>query len=837
MPAHSDTPLIRRCRQEVRVLAAAMIGRCLDAARASLTDAAHGSPLVAARQTVQDALDRIEQCGAAMQSSFPAMLDQAIAKALDTADEPPGARQHDPGALPGDTELALLDDSELSHFVETSRLVQIVQPVVEHALARFDALMSSALDQLVVRPDLDPMRPEVLCRALMRMLDAQSGSTEVRRLWLRHFAQPYAKELNGLYDAVSDVLEQEGVRQARYRVKFTAGGVGAGSIVAAGNAVPMAAVLARGYPPNSAPAMPGTMPMGLPGAQMPEEDLSDEQAIRRRRAPMPGISDLAGAQAMTPQTALSEFLYNPQWAQQYDAPLPQDYYAAVQQQLAQMAAGMTAAPAPLYDEAAWLREQAGLRALAAADRPARAVTPEMFLSPRQWNQQIALPQARARTVMELKAQAARVSQALGIGAVRALVAQVAADQYILAPVREALVALEPSLLRLALAEPRFVGEAGHPARRFIEEIVQRSFAYNDEFAPEFEAFAEPVRQAVQVLDAIAEPSGQDFDRSLKALQADWQEQDEAEQQAREQGARVMEFAQKRQQLADRIARDLSLRPDLTGVPNAVADFLFNDWSLVIAHAQLTHERRELDPGGYLSIVTDLLWSVKRDQMLSDLTRLFDVVPRVIATLRMGLDMLDKDPRESQTLFDLLLRLHEPALKLRRMRSALDQGATLEALSAALQLPEQTGLVQPGQSLLTETSGQIWLGRGEREAAGFMDDDEGGHPDPAASAVSASALAQQEGDAGETAARAKVQLAQLQRGDRVDLCVRGQWRRAGLVWVSDNRTLYLFVSHGGQAVSMTRHTLEKLLCSNHVRPLEGGWAMDKAIKAVASTDGR
>jgi len=850
------------------VLARAGIGRCLDAAHAGLEDAVRESRSAAGHYGVRDALERLEQRRAAMLSDFPAVLDQAIVQALDAADEPPGQARHgERGAPPGETELALLDDSELSHFVEISRLVQVVQPEVTHALARLDTLMSSVLQQPVVRPDLNPMRPDVLCRALMRMLGEHGESTEVRRLWLRHIAKPYAKALNDLYGAIGDLLERESVQQAQYRIRLTESGMGPVVVLGEG-AVPVPSMPmpmpAGGYPLAGAPVMPGAVAgvwpaglmqladwAGLTGAQALEEDLSDEDAIRRRRAPVSPTGEPALAPAMAPQVVLRDFLYSPQLDPQYDAPLPPEYYAAVRQHLAQM----SAAPAPPYDEAAWQDAQARLRALALDQRPPQEVTPQMFLPPQQWGPQAASPQVRERTAMEIKAKADKVSQALGVHAVQALVAQVAADQRLLAPVRQAVVALEPALLRLALTEPRFFGDDAHPARRFIEIISQRSFKYNDEFSPPFAAFFEPVRQAVRALDALEDISGEDFDRAIQAQQDLWREQDQVEQQAAEQSLRTMAFAQQRQQLADKIARDLNLRADLTGVPTVVAGFLFKDWALVLAHAQLTHTGRELDPGGYLSIVSDLLWSVKRDEILRDITRLFDVVPRLIATLRRGLDMLGKAPAETQALFDMLLRFHEPVLKLRRLRSALDRGIPSQELAAMLQLPQEKDLVQPGRPLKIPVPEQPWLGRHEREVTGFMD----GLADSTGS-MSLTGLAALRGEtmagglplpawdnpsedglpaatpAPELGPVQPVQPVRLRAGDWVDLRLGRQWRRAELTWVSDNNALYLFVSQGGRAHSMTRHTLEKLLRSGHIRTSEGGAVVDKALQAIAAHAG-
>jgi hypothetical protein len=809
LAVHSDAPLIKRCRQEVLLLAGASIERCLGAACQSLVDAMHDDQSIDAHQGMQDALERLKQCRSFIQSSFPMALDHAIAEALDTTGDEQPKPENDTGERPSEIELALLDDSELSHFVEIARLVQVVQPVVERALSRLDALMSSALDQPVVQPDLDPMRPEVLCRALMRVLDEYSESTEVRRLWLRHLAKSYARELNGLYEAVANLLEREGMPQAQYRVKLTEGGAGP-AMVAVVNAEPMAPTMPAGqYPSGAAPVMSAAItrgfparPMGTAGAQMPEEELSDEEAIRRRRAPMPQMSDLASPGALVPQALLHEFLYNRQLAQQYDVPLPQEYYAAVQRQLAQMAV----APVLPYDEAA----QSG--ALATADHSARAVTLEMLLPLQHWGQQMASPRTRMSTVMELKARAAQISQALGIHVVRALLTQIAADQRILVPIREALVALEPALLRLTLAEPRFLADNVHPTRRFIEEIVQHSLKYNDEFSSKFNIFVAPVRHAIRTLDAITEPSGQDFEHTLEALRARWKALDEAEQRACEQGVRTMEFAQKRQELADKIAWDFSKRSDLAGAPRTVVNFLLKDWSLVIAHAQLTDVRGGIDPGGYLSIVSNMLWSVKCDEILRDLPRLFDVLPRVMAMLRKGLDILGKDTRESQALFDTLLHFHEPALKLRRMHSTLDKNATQEELIAILQLPKRQDLVIPDQLPSPEASTQPWLGRHEREAIGFIDQG----PDNSDTSSSAG------------------QPVKLREGDWVNLYFRRKWRRAKLVWISDSGVLYLFVGYGGRMHSMTRQTLEKLLSSGQVRPLEGDTALDEAFKIIATS---
>ena len=861
MPAvHSEAPLIKRCRQEAVSLSAVLIEHCLDAVRRGLSgkDGAGG---MTTRLVVQEALAALDTRRVVIEASFPSVLDQAIAEAVDDVNARASrraARARSPSLLPGDGGLALLDDSQLLEAVEVSRLVQAVLPTVEHTLARLNTLVSSVLDQPVVRTDLNPMRPDVLCGALMQTLAEQGVATEVRRLWLRHMTRVFARELDGLYAALVALLEGQGVQEAHYRVKLAASSLAGGGLTGALVAAPALSGAPQGraggvlmpgaaFPSRGVPTQASGLSLqehisdaeGISGA----EDISDEEAIRRRRAPMPRASDLASLQVNAPLATLREFLNHPQWIERYDAPLPPDYYAAVQRQLAQVAAESAQpcdAAAAQRAQAQW---EARTRTLPVVDRPAREMTPDTALSPELWGEQAASPRARMRLAMEIKAQALQMSQALGIDAVRTLVAQVVGDERLLAPVREAVLALEPALLRLALAEPRCLGEGAHPARDFIEEIAQRSFRYNDEFEPEFASFIDPVRQAMRGLNALAGPVGDDFAQRLQALQADWQTQDAAEQQARAQSGASMAFAQERQEMADKIAASFALRSDLVGVPTVVADFLLRDWSLVIAHAQLTDTHGQLDPGGYLSIVTDLLWSVKRDAILLAPARLFDLVPRLLATLRKGLEMLGKEPHESQALFDMLLHFHQPVLALRRMRNNLDQGKSMtsEALSAALKLPMGGQLIQPGEPPKLQAAEEPWLARREREITGFMDSlsdtcsDKSVNATPSSDGaaqggcevspsgvpeVAAEAEAEAEDDS-DIQGRVKAQLTRLRCGDKADLHLRQRWCRAELAWVSNNATLYLFISHDGQAYSMTRRTLEKLLRRRHLRPVDAG----------------
>jgi hypothetical protein len=73
---------------------------------------------------------------------------------------------------------------------------------------------------------------------------------------------------------------------------------------------------------------------------------------------------------------------------------------------------------------------------------------------------------------------------------------------------------------------------------------------------------------------------------------------------------------------------------------------------------------------------------------------------------------------------------------------------------------------------------------------------------------------------------------LNTGSWVDLALGGQWVRAELTWASPHRTLFMFISGGGMAHSMSRRTMDRLRSFGLIRLVSDGRVMDTALDAVA-----
>jgi uncharacterized membrane protein YgcG len=727
---------------------------------------------------------------------------------------------------------SLVDDQDVSKAIESSRLLQQVLPAVDSVLSELNKLISTVQGLSNVRPELNPLRPEVFAQTLREMAVASRAEPAVVSLWLKYMADPLGRELKRLYERLVNQLELANVQGASYRVLPTPANVGRGS-GRGGNGSSPAGSGSGGGTGGDGSGAGGAGPGGGEGG-----------FGEGGGAPAPQYADLSNYEIR--DELFQDFLFH--GGSNAHHGLAPSYYETVEEELVALQSAPDSGSAPLAE--AYSAPHPGYQEMPAVDRPQRLVDERSQLSPQVWGS-YAKPRERAIVRTQLKKEARQVGQVLGLEVVRKLVNQVAQDPRLLVPVREAIVALEPSLLRLAMVDPRFFSDEGHAGRRVMERVAQRSFKYNDEFSPEFLAFFEPVTQAFNELNSLTIEDAQPFGMALAKLEYGWDEQDQLESENRHNVLQALRFAEERQTQADQIAFELSTRSDLDKVPGLVLDFLFGPWALAMAHAKLADTRNQIDPMGFGSVVPDLLWSVKREVTLKRPAKLIEMIPSLLAKLHEGLDLLGQDPRESEPFFEGLMKLHRPVLKLRRLKSQRDA----EESGAVPLEPEE--LPATPEQRRAKAAAHPWLARDELDAAGFEDtlptapgdlmplEEEHEHfaapqvAQPAEEELDSShaeLIAEQE--ASPNAAPALAQgdaerlLMSLRAGHWVDLYSRRRWLRAQLIWASTKGTLFMFVSHGGQPHSMTKRSCERLLRERLLRPVDNQGVVAQALDAVA-----
>ena len=410
--------------------------------------------------------------------------------------------------------------------------------------------------------------------------------------------------------------------------------------------------------------------------------------------------------------------------------------------------------------------------------------------------ELVVERMRARRQGDEAARPGDPSQALAQEVVRLMLDRISHDRQLLPPVQECVSALEPAFLRLALNDPRFFSDKQHPARRLLGEFTQRSLGFESVAAPGFHAFIEPLRQAVEVLRETRIRGPEPFDFALKTLEDAWGRMARREREHRERAVKALLNAEQRNLAAEKVARGLRQRPDLQGAPREVVAFITGPWSQVIAQARLGDVSVSPDPGGYTSILTDLIWSSQVSAAAAQPARLAKLVPRVVEKLRQGLASIDYPQQSTERFLAYLSGLHRHVLR----------GAGAEAPP----LPSEE------IAALAGAGAEAWLAPAEAQDSGFMD--------------SHSALLQ-----ARRAAQPEVlpppPLEQVQPGTWFEMTTASGWERFQVTWASPQGTLFMFTGKGGQPQSMTRQLLANLLERGALR-LVSGHVVERALDAVA-----
>jgi hypothetical protein len=393
--------------------------------------------------------------------------------------------------------------------------------------------------------------------------------------------------------------------------------------------------------------------------------------------------------------------------------------------------------------------------------------------------------SRATFRAALHREARTPAQRLGLEVVRLMVENLADDPRLLAPMQEAVRDLEPALLRLALADPRFFSDRQHPARQLLEQVTQRSLAWASTAAPGFREFVEGLLQAVEVLLETRAAGAEPFEIALAALHEAWAESQPRGRRGRERAVRALVRAEQRNLLADRFAQQVRARPDAADVPAEALAFLTGPWAQVMAQARLKDDTGDEDPGDWGAVVQGVLWSVQ-----PALCGRAGAQPgQLAAHIEAGLASIEHPGAETAR-WQALLR------KLRVQAQFKAAGAEPHFISEPAPLP-------PGP--------QTWLAPLEMHDSGFV---------PELRTLSG-------WDSPEPETLPPVEL---RPGTWVEMPGQG-WERWQLSWASPHGLLFLFVQANGGSRSMTRRRLQEMLADGSLRLVATQAVVDGALDAV------
>jgi hypothetical protein len=421
-----------------------------------------------------------------------------------------------------------------------------------------------------------------------------------------------------------------------------------------------------------------------------------------------------------------------------------------------------------------------------------------------------LPQSVDATRSALRHNVRDIAQALSLEVVTLMVDNIARDPRLLEPLQQLVRSLEPALLRLALVDPRFFTDKQHCARRLLQDITHSSLAFNAVTAEGFDVYFQGLQDTLAPLLTANIESAEPFERTLAVLQEGWGRIERLKEKDREVAVEVLKHAEARNLLAEKIARGIEAHPDSKRVPPVVIDFLCGPWAQVVAQARIKGGAGSAAADKYQALITAMLWSAHPEMARESVSKLTRLVPKLLTTLREGLDTIRYPATKTSAFLESLMAIHQVAFR-----------STSETPVPADPLPAQT------ESPQRVEQGDPWIAPEEVNTSNLMEIREEPADAPAGSdapsaAVEASAV---------TAETIQVD-GELPLGAWVELQTNGQWVRTQLTWASPHGTLFLFTNAFGTIQSMTRRSRDKLIEAGRLRVISGHAVVEVALDGVA-----
>ena len=753
-----------------------------------------------------------------LRDRFPMTLMAAFSEAVSTDARQQRNKPSSPTAAASIRfdELELMDESQVQESIELARAQQTAMAVAELQLAELNALICSVLGLKTVQPDRNPFRPEIYVKALRTVLKLTNADNGVRVRWMQFMGVALGDRLREIYPDLCTLLQANGVRPVGYVVTQTAqagspatskgkaGGTGAGAPggVIRGFDAPRAGGSAGG-------AGGGSGGGGGGGRQYGEQALLTVDQLRRLLA---GELDsarqglVASARNVVGQGGggaggggfghgYGSAGAGGTVAGSDDEEQPPDFGNTV--------------PAA-FDALEEMRQVDHVLKRLADRRPTGAGG-------------LTTGSPGIDTTLEgLRRDAKGMGQALGLEVVNLMFENIAQDQNLLPPVQAVLRRVEPAYLRLALIDPRFFSDKQHVARRLLERMTERSLAYATIVTPGFDQFVKSMREAAEVLAISQIKSTDPFEYALKTLEADWQQQEQRENRQRDKAVHALLHAEQRNLLAERLAGEIRGKPGASMAPAEVMAFLCGPWAQVLAEARLADRKGALDPGGFMGVANDLIWTTQPEQRQSDTSRIEHLIPAMLERLAQGLRLIDFPQAQVDAFGMVLMGIYDNVLKPPK------PGERRKGKGASRGTDFTTTRVDGSDT------NDPWLGPTEMQDTGFLDVSEaqathGSQFKDTESSFESTRPMSPDGE--EDAKASERSKPPIPPGAWVELSLHDQTLRAQLTWSSPYGTLFMFTDAAGTTHSLTRRALDKLLARGSVTLISQG-VVEEALDAVA-----
>ncbi|HEU5293816.1 MAG TPA: DUF1631 family protein [Burkholderiaceae bacterium] len=401
--------------------------------------------------------------------------------------------------------------------------------------------------------------------------------------------------------------------------------------------------------------------------------------------------------------------------------------------------------------------------------------------------------------------------------------------------------LQLPVLRAALGDPTFFSSRRHPVRRFVNRIASLGVAFDDLDDEDGKAFLKLVKELVQEIVEGDFDQIQLYEQKLEALEAFVVDQNRREVQRQGKADEVLAHKENQLRLQQRYAAQLRHALHDVPAPDFLRDFVSSVWSQAVMLSAINDGHDSPSVARLRLAGRDLLMSVQPKGSPAQRKAFLIALPTLMKTLNAGMDMIKWPEVARKDFFSKLLPAHSESLKGEAM-TTLDYNLLLKQVDTVLgaPIPKATELPpMPASELpvLLDAVQAHTFTEAEAKAIGLVDEqsiDWTGkveveiESEPEVSEVDIQIDGMPEPEPVEPS-RGGSLADHVQIGFAYQMHIDGKWQKVRLSHVSAGRTFFVFTR--GQkhlrTISMTYRMLSKMCEANRLRAFEHAYLLERA----------
>lgn len=727
---------------------------------------------------------------AAFELAFAEKLHAAIQREVDA--QP--TSQRDGARLQWDA-LRLVDDDEVEAQVSADRLAQAVRHACEWELRELDAYVGALLRLPSPDPQRNPLRPELVGKAVMDAMPPVSERAEVRHAAAAEIGRSLVAAMPGVYAEMVGLLRDSGLQPL-------------GMAVRAGHAA--------GGARSTAGAAPNSSPSALDGA-------TGAAPLRGGGATGFGASGSSGSSGS------------------FGAAGGRD--AATSGRGGFASSGGSASPsarggAPIGHVDAQMMSL--IRRLAQISLPADTDLGAPPASNWAGHGVPAAPNLIHAHRDELRRASTGTLDHMVIDVVGSLFDQILSDPKVPPQMARQIARLQLPVLRVALGDSSFFSSRRHPVRRFVNRLASLAVAFDDLAEGPGQQFMRRVRDLVQQIVEGDFDQMAVYERQLAELESfnAEQVQREVEEQAPD-AVKLLEDKEHGLLLHQRYMQRLKAELAPVAMPEFLRTFVTQVWSQAIVHAV----RRDGESGALAQRLRrsgrELVMSLQPKGTPAERKAFLMALPPLMKDLNEALAMIGWPEQAKKEFFAQLMPLHAESLKSGSI-SQLDYNLMAKRLDAILGAPLPGASDQPPPGalpVLDDAVAEPNFSADEAQRIGLVaetavdwngqvDIDLSAEPEVSAEDVRLEGLPAP--DAVEPTSGAAL-AANVQLGYAYRMHLEDGWHKVRLTYVSPGRAFFVFTrgQKHQRTISMTVRMLTRMCEAGRLRTYENAYLLERA----------